>query len=155
MVPEKSVFFCSTMAQASRRCSFVYSRTGRPPTDTVPFVASYRRGISDTSDVFPLPVPPRMPTVCPLWMCRSMSSNVHSGLLGAYLKETWSKSTLPLCTTAACCAPVSSVSCRTASSVMSGSSSSTSIMRRAQATERVIIIKIMDTISSEIRICVT
>ena len=40
MVPEKSTFFWSTMATASRRDSRSYSRTSRPPTRTDPSVTS-------------------------------------------------------------------------------------------------------------------
>lgn len=145
MVPEKSVFFWSTTLTASRRCSMVYSLTGRPPTSTVPSAASYSRGIRETSVVLPLPVPPRMPTVAPEGMCSSTSRSVHSGLCGSYLKETWEKSMLPFST----CAPSTA-----AWSVMAGTSSSTSTIRLAQATDRVIIIKIMDTIIREMRICV-
>ena len=40
MVPENKVFFCRTMAQASRSCFMEYSRTSCPPTRTLPSVAS-------------------------------------------------------------------------------------------------------------------
>ena len=46
MVPEKSTFFCRTMPTVSRRAFRSYSRTSRPPTRTVPKLASYSRGIS-------------------------------------------------------------------------------------------------------------
>ena len=143
MVPEKRVFFCSTMLTLPRRWSMVYSRTLRPPTFTVPSPASYSRGIRDTRLVLPLPVPPRIPTVAPEGMWRSISRRIHSGLRGSYRKETPSKSTDPFSTSA---------SSRASASVMAGSSASTSATRLPQAMERVIIINIMETIISEIMI---
>ena len=65
MVPENSVFFCSTMATAERSVSSPYSLTSTPPTFTLPSVTSYRRGISCTSVDLEEPVPPRIPTVMP------------------------------------------------------------------------------------------
>ena len=80
MVPENRVFFCSTMAQPWRRASMVYSLTSCPPTDTTPSVASYSRGIRLTRVLLALPVPPRMPTVMPLSICRQMSSRFQASL---------------------------------------------------------------------------
>ena len=93
----------------------------------------------------PLPVPPKMPTVAPLGMCRLTSRSTHSGLSALYLKETWSKSILPFSTTASALA---------VSLVMAGFSSSTSAIRLAQAMERVIIMNIMETIIKDIKIWV-
>ena len=94
----------------------------------------------------PLPVPPRMPTVFPEGMCRLTSSRIHSGLSALYLKYTWSKSMEPSAGSAAgSSAP---------SSVMAGTSPSTSATRLAQATVRVSIMKIMETIIRDIIIWV-
>ena len=46
MVPEKSTFFCNTIATALRKVSSGYSRTSRPPTFKLPLYTSYNRGIS-------------------------------------------------------------------------------------------------------------
>ena len=81
------------------------------------------------------PVAPRTPTVAPLGMWRSMSWRFQAPASGLYLKKTWSKSTDPSRTWRPL--PVSR---------MSGSSSSTSTIRLPQATDRVSIIIIMDTI---------
>ena len=83
------------------------------------------------------PVAPMMPTVAPLGMWRLMSRRFHFSASGLYLKDTWSKSTEP----SAAVTPDEA-----AASVMSGVSSSTSVTRLAQATARVSIIIIMDTI---------
>ena len=82
MVPENRVFFCSTMAQPSRSASMVYSFTLWPPTYTAPLLTSYSRGIMLTSVVLALPVPPRMPTVMPLSICRSISDRFHASAVG-------------------------------------------------------------------------
>ena len=54
--------------------TFHYNRheDGKLITETVPAVASYSRGISWTSVVLELPVPPMMPTVSPERMSRSI-----------------------------------------------------------------------------------
>ena len=83
------------------------------------------------------PVAPMTPTVAPLGMWRSMSWRFQAPDSGLYLKKTWSKSTDPSRTWR----PLSGFWSR-----MSGSSSSTSMIRLPQATDRVSIIIIMDTI---------
>ena len=60
----------------------VYSFTLWPPTYTPPSFTSYSRGIMLTSVVLALPVPPRMPTVMPLSMCRSMSVRFQPSAVG-------------------------------------------------------------------------
>ena len=126
-VPEKRTFFWSTMPTASRRARRSYSRTSRPPTRTVPSVASYSLGMSCTRVVLAEPVPPRMPTVCPAGIWSSTPERAYSRAPLWYLKETPSNSTLPSGTSS------------TASSGESSTifSSSTSLMRRALARERV------------------
>ena len=143
MLPENRVFFCSTMAQASRRCRMVYRRTSCPPTLTLPSVTSYSRGIRLTRVVFALPVPPRMPTVAPEGMVKLMSSRFQVCPSALYRKYTWSKRIDPSATVSSFCA---------ASSVICGSSLSTSLTRLPQAMERVSIIITMDTIIREMRI---
>ena len=59
---------------------------------------------------------------------------------------------LPSSTAAGTCRPSPSVSVSAFPSVMAGCSSSTSTMRRAQATERLSIMKIMETIMRDIMI---
>ena len=96
-----------------------------------------------TSVVLALPVPPKMPTVAPEGMCRLMSRRFQPSAVGWYLKYTWSKSICPFSTAR----PASA-----SSLVISGCSSSTSTMRRAQAMDRVSIIITMDTIIRLIKI---
>ena len=71
MVPEKSTFFCNTMATLLRKTSSSYFRTSTPPTFTAPWLTSYRRGMSCTKVDLALPVPPKTPTIAPDGTCRS------------------------------------------------------------------------------------
>lgn len=95
IVPEKSTFFCSTIATALRKVSMSYSRTSTPPTLTVPSVVSYSLDMSCTSVDLEEPVPPIMPIVSPERMCRSMSERAFLSAVAEYLKLTPSKSMLP------------------------------------------------------------
>ena len=65
MVPLTSDARCGTVATTRRSWSSGQVRTSAPITLTLPVLASYRRGISETSVDFPLPVPPIMPSVLP------------------------------------------------------------------------------------------
>jgi len=79
-IPEKSVFFCNTIATESRKGSNAYSLTSLPPTFTEPFAASYNLGISCTNVVFAEPVEPIIPIVSPDLMCKLILLNVSSPL---------------------------------------------------------------------------
>ena len=144
-VPENRTFFCSTMPTASRRAVRSYSRTSRPPTSTRPSVASYSRGISWTRVDLADPVPPRMPTVSPGWMTRSMPARAYSAASGWYLKETCSKATPPSGISVTGWAGFASSTC----------SSSTAAMRWALASERVISRNTLEIIISEFITCST
>ena len=83
-------------------------------------------------------------------MQRLTSSKIHSGLSPLYLKYTWSKAMEPSAGSAG--RPSSRVSAPP--SVMAGVSLRTSDTRLAQATVRVSIMKIMETIMRDIMIWV-
>ena len=74
-----------------------------------------------------------------------MSSRFQASLAVLYLNQTWSKSMEPSSTWASGLAEVSPIS---------GCSSSTSMIRLPQATDRVSIIMIMETIMRLMRTCV-
>ena len=96
-----------------------------------------------TSVVLALPVPPRMPTVAPLGTEKLTSSRFQLSAVSWYLKYTWSKRMSPFST-----ARLLSAS----SSVISGCSCSTSLIRLPQAMARVSTISTMDTIIRDMRI---
>ena len=91
-----------------------------------------------------------MPTVLPGGMWRLTSSRIHPGLSALYLKDTWSKSIEP----SAGSRGRPSVPGSAPLSVMAGASPRTSATRLAQATVRVSIMKIMETIMRDIMIWV-
>ena len=91
------------------------------------------------------PVPPRMPTVCPGSMARSMSARAYSAASGWYLKETCSNRTPPSAISVTGWAGLSS----------STFSSSTAAMRWALARERVIRRKTFEIIIREFITCST
>ena len=83
-------------------------------------------------------------------MWRLTSRRIHSEAPALYLKDTWSKSIEPPATRRGRPSP----SVPAPSSVMAGTSLRTSVTRLAQATVRVSIMKIMETIMRDIMIWV-
>ena len=92
--------------------------------------------------VLELPVPPMMPIVSPASMCRVTSVIEYSTERSSYAKSTCMKSTDPFGTSMT----------GSAGSVIVGRSSSTSVIRSADATDMVIMTKIMESIIRLIRI---
>ena len=95
--------------------------------------------------VLAAPVPPIMPTVAPAWMCNVMSDSAFFCAAALYLKLTFSKSTCPFGT----------VCTGLAALARSGCSVSTSRMRRALASERVICKNAPENIMTEFSTCKT
>ena len=136
------MFFCNTTAIASLKCLIGYFFTSIPFILTVPLVASYNLGISDTSVVLAEPVCPIIPIVCPASILNETSERTYSFASFLYLNHTWSNSIEPFST-------LISSAC---SSVMSIFSSRTSTILEAEAKERVIIRNTFDIIISELSI---
>ena len=150
MVPLTSDARCGTVATTRRSWSSGQVRTSAPITLTLPVLAAYRRGISETSVDLPLPVPPIMPSVLPI-------GNSRVTLLTAFAapapneKLAWLKlsagtgATLPGSGSATGWLP---------SSAMLGSQLSTSLMRDALALALVKTTTRLATYTMEVRVCV-
>lgn len=92
------MFFCNTTAIASLKCLIGYFFTSIPSILTVPLVASYNLGISDTSVVLAEPVCPIIPIVCPASILNETSERTYSFASFLYLNHTWSNSIEPFLT---------------------------------------------------------
>ena len=130
------------MATEFLNASMLYSLTFLPPTNTSPLVASYNLGISCTKLVLPEPVLPIIPTVSPALIFMLIFSRLFSSLSSSYLKLTFLNSISPSLTSITALA----------GSTISGSSSNTSKIREADATDLDIIIRTIEIIIRDIRI---
>ena len=95
------------------------------------------------SEVFEEPVPPKIPTVSPDFICRLISDKANFSASFEYLKLTFSKDTEPSFTSVK---PFSGLT-------RSDLHSSTSVIRFADSTDMVNITIIIAAIISEERIC--
>ena len=150
MVPLTSDARCGTVATTRRSRSSGQARTSEPITLTLPVLASYRRGMSETSVDLPLPVPPIMPSVLP-----SGSSRVTSltALAAPAPKEklAWLKLSAG---TGATLPGLGSATGWLPSSVMLGTQLSTSLIRDALALALVKTTTRLATYTMEVRVCV-
>ena len=132
MVPLTSDARCGTVATTWRSWPSCQARTSEPITLTLPVLASYRRGISETSVDLPLPVPPIMPSVLPNESSR-VTSLTALAAPAPNEKLAWSKLSAGAGASTSVASAWGSATGSLPSSAMLGTQLSTSLIRDALA----------------------